>query len=213
MIPLFFQVVLLDSASKAGLRLVIPSLSTPVGGLIAGFVMSRWGQLGNLVRVGCLLMMLGNGLVASLQYQDCAWKYVAYLFPANIGQGIVYPSILFTNIAAFEQSREWHHIIIGGTSEADALQNKLFRHRQYTCSVAWEPYGVLPPHPQSSKTSFRQGFHRHCPKYQIKRKWFLPYSPSFPSSSLHRPTVPNPNTHDEEPLYQTRKLTHCNARL
>jgi len=104
MIPLFFQVVLLDSASKAGLRLVIPSLSTPVGGLIAGFIMSRWGQLSNLVRAGCLLMMLGNGLIASLQYEDAKWKYITYLFPANIGQGIVYPSILFTNIAAFEQS-------------------------------------------------------------------------------------------------------------
>jgi len=106
MIPLFFQVVLLDSASKAGIRLVIPSLSTPIGGLIAGYVMSRWGQLGNLVRTGCFLMALGNALVASLQYQDSPWKYVAYLFPANIGQGIVFPSILFTNIAAFEQSRK-----------------------------------------------------------------------------------------------------------
>lgn len=107
MIPLFFQVVLLDSASKAGIRLIIPSLSTPVGGLIAGYIMSRWGMLGHLVRLGCFFMTLGNGLVASLQYQDASWKYVAYLFPANLGQGIVYPSILFTNIASFEQSRRY----------------------------------------------------------------------------------------------------------
>lgn len=107
MIPLFFQVVLLDSASKAGLRLIIPALSTPIGGLISGFIMSRWGQLSNLVRTGCFFMTLGNGLVASLQYQDSAWKYIVYLFPANIGQGIVYPSILFTNIATFEQSRKF----------------------------------------------------------------------------------------------------------
>lgn len=106
MIPLFFQVVLLDTASKAGIRLIVPSLSTPIGGLIAGFVMSRWGMLGHLVRTGCVFMVLGNGLVASLKYQDSSWKYVAYLFPANIGQGIVYPSILFTNIAHFEQSQQ-----------------------------------------------------------------------------------------------------------
>jgi len=60
------------------------------------------------------MMMLGNGLVASLQYQDATWKYIAFLFPANLGQGIVYPSILFTNIAAFEQSSKnskpcWEH--------------------------------------------------------------------------------------------------------
>jgi hypothetical protein len=106
MIPLFFQVVLQDSASKAGLRLSIPSLSTPVGGLIAGFIMSRWGMLNHLVRLGCFLMILGNALIASLEYHDSSWKHVVYLFPANLGQGIVFPSILFTNIAAFEQSRK-----------------------------------------------------------------------------------------------------------
>lgn len=106
MIPLFFQVVLLDSASKAGMRLVIPSIATPIGGLIAGFVMSRWGMLSHLVRLGCFFMILGNGLVASLKFYDSDWKYLVYLFPANLGQGIVYPSILFTNIAAFAQSGE-----------------------------------------------------------------------------------------------------------
>lgn len=105
MVPLFFQVVLLDSAAKAGIRLIVPSLATPTGALIAGTVMSRWGKLGHLVRAGCLFMMLGNGLMGSIHYRDASWKYVAYLIPANLGQGIVYPSTLFTNIAAFEQSR------------------------------------------------------------------------------------------------------------
>ena len=77
----------------------------PVGGVIAGFVMSRWGKLNYLVRVGCLTMAIGNGLVASLKFQDSSWKYLVYLFPANLGQGIVYPSILFTFLAAFDHSR------------------------------------------------------------------------------------------------------------
>jgi hypothetical protein len=89
------------------MRLVIPSLGTPVGGLIAGFVMSRWGMLSHLVRLGCLLMVIGNGLMATLNYHDSEWKYFVYLFPANVGQGIVFPSILFTNIAVFEQSRKY----------------------------------------------------------------------------------------------------------
>jgi len=98
--------VLLDTASQAGLRLVIPSLATPVGGVIAGYVMSRYGRLSELVRIGCLFMILGNALVASLQYHDVKWKYIVYLFPANLGQGIVYPSILFTFLAAFDHSRK-----------------------------------------------------------------------------------------------------------
>lgn len=104
MLPLFFQVVLLDSATKAGARLAIPSLATPIGGLVSGVVMSRWGKLLTLVKVGAVLMTLGNGLVTSLSFYDSTWKYMVFIFPANLGQGIIYPAILFTTLASFEHS-------------------------------------------------------------------------------------------------------------
>ncbi|KAK3903659.1 major facilitator superfamily domain-containing protein [Staphylotrichum tortipilum] len=103
-LPLFFQVVLLDSATAAGGRLAIPSLATPIGGLIAGVVMSRWGKLLSLVRLGAVLMVVGNALVTSLGFEDSAWKYYVYIFPANLGQGIVYPGILFTSLATFDHA-------------------------------------------------------------------------------------------------------------
>lgn len=102
MVPLFFQVVLLESASKAGARLVIPSLATPIGSVIAGVIMSRYGKLIAMMRIGSILMAVGNGLLFSLQFADSQWKYFAYIFPANLGQGVVYPSILFTSLASFE---------------------------------------------------------------------------------------------------------------
>lgn len=104
MLPLFFQVVLLDSAAKAGARLAIPSLATPIGGVVAGTVMTRYGKLIPLVRTGAILMTLGNGLVTSLGFSDALWKYYVFIFPANLGQGIVYPATLFTNLATFEHS-------------------------------------------------------------------------------------------------------------
>ncbi|WZH49187.1 major facilitator superfamily-domain-containing protein [Fusarium acuminatum] len=104
MLPLFFQVVLLDSATTAGARLAIPSLATPIGGLISGVVMSRWGKLLTLVRAGAFFMLLGNGLVTLLQFQDSKWKYFVYVFPANLGQGIIYPGILFTSLASFDHA-------------------------------------------------------------------------------------------------------------
>lgn len=104
MLPLFFQVVLLDSATKAGARLAIPSLATPIGGVIAGVVMSRWGKLISLVRLGAVCMTFGNGLVASLSFHDKPWKYLVYIFPANLGQGIIYPATLFTTLASFDHS-------------------------------------------------------------------------------------------------------------
>ena len=94
----------MESATKAGARLAIPSLATPIGGLIAGVVMSRWGKLLPLVRTGALLMALGNALVASFAFEDSHWKYIVYIFPANLGQGIVYPGILFTSLATFEHA-------------------------------------------------------------------------------------------------------------
>ncbi|UNI22495.1 hypothetical protein JDV02_008381 [Purpureocillium takamizusanense] len=104
MLPLFFQVVLQDSATKAGARLAIPSLATPIGGLVAGVVMSRWGRLIGLMRCGVVLMTIGNALVTSFGFTDPSWKYFVYIFPANLGQGIVYPSILFTSLASFTHS-------------------------------------------------------------------------------------------------------------
>ena len=83
---------------------MIPSLAVPIGGLIAGIVMSRWGKLLALVRVGAVLMAVGNGLVASLRFEDSHWKYFVYIFPANLGQGVIFPGILFTALASFEHS-------------------------------------------------------------------------------------------------------------
>lgn len=66
--------------------------------------MSRWGKLAYLVRTGAALMCIGNFLVMLLQFNDTEWKYFAYVIPANLGQGIVYPGILFTFLAAFDHS-------------------------------------------------------------------------------------------------------------
>ncbi|KAM3456416.1 hypothetical protein MY3296_001695 [Beauveria thailandica] len=104
MLPLFFQAVLLETAAKAGARLAIPSLAGPLGGLVAGILMSRWGKLVPLVRVGAFFMLLGNTLTATLAFSDSSWKYFSYIFPANFGQGIIYPAILFTSLASFEHA-------------------------------------------------------------------------------------------------------------
>lgn len=103
-LPLMFQVILLDSPSRAGTRLVTPCLATPLGGLIAGIVMSRWGKLAYIVRIGAALMLVGNILVMLLRFNDSEWKYSAFVIPANLGQGMVYPGILFTFLAAFDHA-------------------------------------------------------------------------------------------------------------
>lgn len=46
-------------------------------------------------------MFVGNLLVMLLHFDDAPWKYFTYVIPASLGQGIVYPGILFTFLAAF----------------------------------------------------------------------------------------------------------------
>lgn len=66
--------------------------------------MSRWGKLSYLVCAGASLMFIGNVLVMLLRFNDSGWKYFVYIIPANLGQGIVYPGILFTFLAAFDHA-------------------------------------------------------------------------------------------------------------
>jgi len=97
--PLFFQAVLLDSPSKAGLRLVAPALATPLGGLATGLAMTRWTNcLPLLTKIGLLAMLCSSVLVLNLGPSEPAWKYSVFLMPGNFGQGIAYPSILFSYI-------------------------------------------------------------------------------------------------------------------
>lgn len=71
--------------------------------------MSRWGRLSQIVQIGALLMFVGNLLVALLRFNDANWKYFVFVFPANLGQGMVYPGILFSFLAAFDHTGKHCH--------------------------------------------------------------------------------------------------------
>jgi MFS family permease len=101
MLPLYFQAVLKDSPSQAGLRFMIPSMSTPVGGVITGLLMSRVKNLAKVYSVGAALIALGAWLVIVTSDLSEFWWYNVLLVPANIGQGLAFPASLFTFIRVF----------------------------------------------------------------------------------------------------------------
>ncbi|VEU23185.1 DEKNAAC104309 [Brettanomyces naardenensis] len=106
-LPMLFQIILGDSVSQAGLRLTIPSLFTPVGGLITGFTMSRGGNnLFKLVTCGAFLMFLGNFLALQIDKGENAWLVGLFLIPANVGQGMICPSSLFAFIYIFDKDKQ-----------------------------------------------------------------------------------------------------------
>lgn len=105
-LPLLFQLNLGDSVSQAGLRLCIPAISTPVGGIIAGYCMSRFSSFVNLVLVGTALMAFGNFIALAVSKDTPNWLNGLFLIPANLGQGLVYPSSLFTFIYYFAPHKQ-----------------------------------------------------------------------------------------------------------
>lgn len=100
-LPLLFQIVLGDTPSKAGLRLAVPSLSTPIGSVITGVMMNKYGVLKGLLYVGTMTMAIGNFLTLLVSPSTPSWLLNILLMPANIGQGMAYPSSLFTFIFAY----------------------------------------------------------------------------------------------------------------
>lgn len=109
LMPLFFQAVLLDSASVAGLRLVASSLATPLGGLTTGLAMkflakryedSSLTLLTTLARTGAIILFIGGIFNLALGMNDPSWIYAAYLTVGGFGQGMSYPASLFSFIGA-----------------------------------------------------------------------------------------------------------------
>ncbi|CUM53132.1 unnamed protein product [Debaryomyces fabryi] len=105
-LPLLFQIELGDTPSKAGFRLIFPALSTPIGGIIAGVTMAKFNCLRPLVYSGSFIMSLGNFLALLINKNTKSWLLNLLLMPANIGQGLAYPSSLFTFIFAYGTSNQ-----------------------------------------------------------------------------------------------------------
>jgi len=101
--------------------------------------MSRWGKLISLVRAGALLMVFGNALVTALQFKDSNWKYMVYIFPANLGQGIVYPGLLFTGLATFQHSGKSPPHAVSWQRRADFLncRPRCFRISDLSSAIDW----------------------------------------------------------------------------
>ncbi|SCU82341.1 LAFA_0C10616g1_1 [Lachancea sp. 'fantastica'] len=105
-LPLYFQVVGGDSAAQAGLRLAIPAFCTPIGGLIMGISMKDTSRLPALLIGGVALMLFGNLCFLCIDQSTPGWLTFLLLIPANVGQGITFPSTLFSFLFAFSVRRQ-----------------------------------------------------------------------------------------------------------
>lgn len=106
-LPLIFQVILGDTPSKSGLRLMVPSLSTPIGAVLTGTISSKHpNALKYLVILGTMLMLTGSILALFVSKSLNHILFTLFLVPTNLGLGMALPASLFTFVYSFEKKKQ-----------------------------------------------------------------------------------------------------------
>ncbi|KAK5998431.1 Multidrug resistance protein fnx1 [Cladobotryum mycophilum] len=138
-IPLYFQAVLLTSATSSGLRLVLPSIVASIAGTTTGFAITwtrrlKWPIVTGTVfyLAGCLsLCLLRRGLPGII--------YLVVLVPQSLGQGFQFPGTIMAILASSGQAEQavvtttlilWRSIgmVLGVAASSLVIQNSLLHY-------------------------------------------------------------------------------------
>lgn len=134
--PLFFQAVLLESATNSGLRLMIPSIAASVVGTATGFLITYTKQLKWPLVSGVFFILIGTIGLSSMQRGLPNWSYLLFLVPTSMGTGFMFPGTFMAVLAVSEQSEQavvtstlilWRSLgmVMGVASSSLVMQNAL----------------------------------------------------------------------------------------
>src|SRR6478609_3842167 len=104
--PLYFQAVLLTSATSSGLRLIIPTIAASSTGTFVGFAVTWTGRLKWPVLSGTICILIGTIGLVFLQRDLPSWVYLFILLPSSIGQGFQFPGTFMAILAASPQAEQ-----------------------------------------------------------------------------------------------------------
>ena len=136
-IPLYFQAVLLETATSSGLRLIIPSFSASLIGTLTGFLITYTKRLKPPLVSGVFLLLLGTlGLSCMPRAGFPNWVYVGFIVPSSMGQGFMFPATFMAVLAVSEQGEQavvtstlvlWRSLgmVLGVAASSLVLQNAL----------------------------------------------------------------------------------------
>jgi hypothetical protein len=105
-IPLYFQAVLLESATTSGLRLIVPSLASSVVGTATGFLITWTKRLKWLLVLGVICLVTGTVALSCMQRGLPDWAYLFFLVPSAMGQGFLFPAAFMSVLAVSEQAEQ-----------------------------------------------------------------------------------------------------------
>ncbi|EGX92907.1 MFS transporter, putative [Cordyceps militaris CM01] len=104
--PLYFQAVLLTSATTSGLRLVLPTIASSVAGVSTGFLITRTRRLKWPLLLGAGLSVVGNLALLLLRRRLAPPLYVLALVPSSLGTGFQFPGTFMAVLAASPQPEQ-----------------------------------------------------------------------------------------------------------
>ncbi|KAI1881323.1 hypothetical protein JX265_000149 [Neoarthrinium moseri] len=105
-VPLYFQAVLLTSATESGIRLVAPQVSASMVGTATGFLISRTKRLKWPLTSGTLLSLLGAVVLSMMRRDWPVWAYLLCLLPGAMGQGFQFPGTFIAVLAVSPQAEQ-----------------------------------------------------------------------------------------------------------
>lgn len=134
--PLYFQAVLLTSATSSGLRLVLPTAVTSLCGAATGFAINWSGRIKWPVTTGPIFYFFGLIWLSLLQRHLPAIVYHLVLVPTFIGQGMQMPGTFMALLGSSTQEEQavvtavltlWRSLgmVLGVAISSLAVQNGL----------------------------------------------------------------------------------------
>ncbi|RYP78545.1 hypothetical protein DL771_000498 [Monosporascus sp. 5C6A] len=138
-VPLFFQAVVLTSATESGLYLVVPTAMTSTCGTLTGFLITWTRRLKWPLTLGTSLYVLGTAALASIQRGWPTPLYLLLLMPSSMAQGFQFPGTFVALLASSTQREQavvtsalmlWRALgsVLGVATSSLVLQNALFRY-------------------------------------------------------------------------------------
>jgi hypothetical protein len=135
-IPLYFQAVLLKSATSSGLRLVIPSIAVSMVGTATGFLITWSRRLKWPLVTAPVLTVIGTTALSLMQRQISEWAFMIFIVAAISGQGLMFPGTFIAILAVSEQAEQavvtstlmlWRSLgtVLGVAASSLVLQNAL----------------------------------------------------------------------------------------
>ncbi|KAG9238460.1 major facilitator superfamily transporter [Amylocarpus encephaloides] len=138
-IPLYFQAVLLESATSSGLRLIIPTIAASCVGTATGFTITWTKRLKPPLVAGVIFLVLGTTGLSFLRRGLPEWAYLVVLAPTSMGQGFMFPATFMAVLAVSSQAEQavvtstlmlWRAIgtVLGVATSSLVLQNALYHY-------------------------------------------------------------------------------------